>query len=168
MSTGPSASQRATGSFRLLRGPSAHLPPVVRTHLSHILANQLDGPLNPTTVRRAQTAEGVVWVFLAERSLCLAQDGHGAVGCSTLSNAESHGIQLGVFSPPSDRISRPHEFLLIGLAPDGIGRVSATIGDRLRTIRVQNNLFSIASDQPIFVRSLGEARRPQASASADP
>ena len=146
------AVKEAAEHFRLLRGPSDEMPEIVLRHLSHILSGQLDGPFKPTAVHSAQTAHGTVWVFLADGALCLAQAGYGAVGCSAVSRVESDGVSLGVFSPPSKKFPRPHNFLLISLVPDGIKQVEVTIGGRDRTVKVEHNLSSASSDRPIHVK----------------
>jgi hypothetical protein len=146
------AVKEAAEHFRLLRGPSDEMPEIVRRHLSHILSGQLDGPLKPAAVHSAQTAHGTVWVFLADGALCLSQAGRGAVGCSAVSHVESDGVSLGVFSPPSKKFPKPHNFLLISLVPDGIKQVEVTVGGRDRTVKVEHNLASASSDRPVHVK----------------
>jgi|GEM_PF-3366482 len=152
---------RAVESFHLLRTPSNDMPLVVRTHLSNILVGQLNEQINPTLVHRTNTGKGAVWVFRTDHALCLAQDGRGAVGCSTFSRARSHGISLGIFSPPTSTVPRPHNFLLIGLVPDGIKRVEVTVGNRRRTVEVHNNLFAASGDQPVNVGDWSRQSEPK-------
>jgi hypothetical protein len=152
------AVEGAAVHFRLLRSPSDGMPLIVRRHLSHILSGQLDGPLEPMAVHSAQTAHGTVWVFLADHALCLAHAGRGAVGCSAVSRVGSDGVSLGVFSPPSKQFPRPHDFLLISLVPDGIQQIGVTIGGRSRTVKVEHNLASVSSDQPIQAKSWARPR----------
>jgi hypothetical protein len=68
--------------------------------------------------------------------------------------ATSEGVSLGTFSPPSKRVHRLHHFMVLGLVPDGVERIELKIGMRRKTVEVKNNLYSVASDRPIFVRRL--------------
>ena len=139
-------------SFHLLEGSTEVLPKSSRSHLARILNTGSDSQFKPTLFQRAITANGVAWVFLNGNKVCLLQGNRGAATCSPASHARVKGVLLGAFSPPSKRIPRPHDFLLMGLAPDGVARVAITIGTRRQTIPVRNNLFSASGDRPVLVK----------------
>jgi hypothetical protein len=138
--------------FLLLRGPAESLPQPLRLHLTRLLRGRSAHDIRPVLAQRAVAAGEPVWVFIESANVCLAQGGLGSVACSKAGRAKLEGVSLGVFSPPSKRIRRPHNFLLLGLAPDGITRVGITVGKRRRTISVRNNVFAASGDRPILIK----------------
>lgn len=150
----PTPKHRVRQAFGTMRGPSASLPPSLRSHLTQILRRDRGSQLRASLVHQAHTSRGVAWVFLDGTAVCLAEDTNGSVACSSLAQAESEGVSLGVFSPPSKQVPKPHDFLLMGLAPDGVDRVAITIRYRHQVIDVQNNIYSASADRPIVIRQL--------------
>jgi hypothetical protein len=140
-------------SFRLFDSTPEMLPVSVRARLSRILKKP-GTPFTPSPVQRSHTNGGIVWAFVVGDQVCLTQGTHGASVCVAKDVAISEGVSLGTFSPPSQRIPRPHNFLLLGLVPDGVGRVELKIGRRRERAGVKNNLYSVSGDKPIFVRRL--------------
>lgn len=140
-------------SFRLFQSNAEALPDSVRSRLARLLTEPNE-PFNPSEVQRSHTKAGIVWAFVVGDQVCLAQGSHGASACVAMSIATSEGVSLGTFSPPSKRIHRPHHFMVLGLVPDGIGRIELRIGKQRKTAAVKNNLYSASADQPIFVRRL--------------
>lgn len=138
--------------FPILRGPAEHFPRALRSHLAHLLSNASAQPFQPRLVQRKRTAAGVVWLFVDGEAVCLAQGSLGSVACSNAKRARSEGVSLGVFSPPSAHTRRPHNFLLMGLTPDGVTGVIVSIGKRRHMIDVRDNLFSATGDRPILIR----------------
>lgn len=90
--------------------------------------------------------------------MCLVQANLGSISCSRRRQARSQGVVLGTFKPPTKEIPALHEFLVLGVVPDDVRFVVATIGRHLheRHIRVavRNNVFAIAAEQPVLVRKL--------------
>lgn len=140
-----------TNAFRLFSTPAEHMPGAMRSHLARLLSRHSPRHFQPTVEQREEVVGGAAWAFVDRGAVCLAQDGIGAVACSKARHARSAGVSLGVFSPPSGG-ERPHDFLLIGLAPDGVRRVAITIGKRHQTIDVQNNLFSASGEDPVLIK----------------
>jgi hypothetical protein len=140
--------------FLLLRGPTETLPQSLRSHLGRLLRGRSNRELRPFLAHRAVADEEPIWVFMERRNLCLAQGGLGSVACSKVHRAELDGVSLGVFSPPSKDVPRPHDFLLLGLAPNDVRKVEITIGKRRQLIDVKKNLYFVAGDQPILVKRL--------------
>jgi hypothetical protein len=140
-------------NFGLFESKPEALPGPVRSRLSRLL-KEPNEPFNPSQVQRSQSNAGIVWTFVVGDQVCLAQGAHGAAACVAMDIAISEGVSVGTFSPPSKRIHKPHGFLVLGLAPDGVGRVELKIGERRRTTVVKGNLYSVSSNQSIFIRRL--------------
>jgi len=147
----------AMETFDLLQGPTEAFPRPLQLHVGHLLNRKGNSPFYPILVQRARTPDGVAWVFLEGSEVCLVQGQSGSVACSPQPRAEAEGVSLGAFTPPSKRIPRPHDFLLMGLAPDGIRKVVVTIGKRRQKIAVRDNLFSASGSQPILIKQLVRA-----------
>lgn len=152
--TGTDASHRRSRSlsdqsaFRLLRGPTKSLPQRVRSQLARSLHGGSRDEFRPAHIHRALTAVGVVWTFFDGSALCLA-DSHGSVACAKAGRARSKGVILGTFTPPSKRVPRPHDFLVVGLVPEPIRKTVVTFGKQHRTLAVRRNLFP----PPVIARS---------------
>jgi len=100
------------------------------------------------------TSEGTAWVFLVRRSVCVAQGHLGGIACDPASRAAAEGVTLGVFSAPTKRRRKPHDFRLIGLAPDGVSHISVTVGTHRQTIIVRDNVFVASAEKPIVIRQM--------------
>lgn len=113
----------------------------------------------PVNTQLARTRGGRVWIFLTDRQMCLVQANFGSISCMEKRLARLKGVVLGTFKPPSDETPYLHQFLVLGVLPDDVRYVSATIGrhrhQRHIRVPVQNNVFAIAAEQPILVRGLG-------------
>lgn len=147
----PRVSPATTSSFALLRGPGTTLPKGMWFHLVQILHGGDHTKFRPTYVQRAHTAGGVAWVFVDDRSVCLAEGHRGSVACTNARRARSEGVTLGTFTPPSARVPRPHDFSVIGLVPDRVQQVVVTVGKRRLTLAVRRNLFSVSRNSPILI-----------------
>ena len=145
-------------SFHIFQGPTETLPATMRVHLGHLIDKTRHG-LHPALVQRVPTANGVVWVFIDGGQICLAESNQGAVACSRRSDAIADGVTLGVFTPPTQRIAKPHDFLLFGLAPDDRHRALFVVGKHQRIAAITNNLFSAAADEPILLKQLLRGRQ---------
>jgi hypothetical protein len=144
----------AKRSFHILRGATESLPLAIRSHLADQLAQPEASQFRPTLVQRAHTSEGTAWVFLERDSLCIAQGHLGGVACAQVARAVKDGVSLGVFAAPTKLQKHPHDFHLIGLAPDGITHIHVTIGPHRQLIAVRDNVFVASADRPIFIREL--------------
>jgi hypothetical protein len=63
-------------------------------------------------------------------------------------------VSLGSFSPRSRENPRPHDFVAMGLAPDGVSKVVVSIGNKKQVLPVRNNLYSASGDLPVIIRRL--------------
>jgi hypothetical protein len=144
-------------AFKVLRTRSEHLPPRLAEHIARLLkASEKARPVNTQLVR---TPGGSIWVFLTGDRMCLVQANFGSISCSKKRLARSQGVVLGTFKPPSKEVPYLHQFLVLGVMPDDVRYVSATLGrhSHQRHIRrpVQGNVFAIAAQRPVLVRRLG-------------
>lgn len=98
-------------------------------------------------------------MFVDGGQVCLVEGSQGAVACSQSSDAIAEGVTLGVFAPPNQRVSRPHDFLLFGLAPNDRQLAVLAVGKKQRISAVHNNLFSAAANEPILIRRLLRGRQ---------
>lgn len=139
-------------NFSLFQGSTEIPAPSLISHLQSVLHRPGGFRPDPSLAQRAPTAVGVAWVFVDDGAVCLAQGHRGSAACGTVGRVTAEGLSLGVFSPPSKDVPRPHNFLLLGLAPDRVHEVEISIGRRRKRVAVQNNLYSAAGGRPIFVR----------------
>ncbi len=100
------------------------------------------------------TPYGRIWVFITSKHLlCIVQSRGG--GCAPIKSAVKQGVYLGVFWPPTRRWPLPHGFLVQGVVPDDVERVSVVVGaTRTRVVPVKDNVFSAAAEQPVHVKRL--------------
>lgn len=100
-------------------------------------------------------AEGASHFYVAatEKLLCLTQP-RGAT-CARWGIAKQRGLVLGTFEPPTHGHPRPHDFLLQGIAPNGVRHVMVVIGQSHQiTVKVENNAFSVKRDRPVRLKRL--------------
>jgi hypothetical protein len=152
--TGNGGLSTALATFSVLQSPAERLPRPLRLHLGRILGHYLHSQFHPTSVQRVRSANGIMWTFVDGAAVCVAQGGRGSVACSQAGRAESEGVSLGVFTPPSERVPWPHDFLMVGLVPNQIDQVLVTIGRRQRTIAVHSNMFSASGGSPVLIKRL--------------
>jgi hypothetical protein len=156
-SSNPGGEENIAAAFKVLRTRSEPLPSPIVDHIARLL--QASGKAKPVDTQLARTGGGSVWIFLTREKMCLVQANFGSISCSTKQLARSKGVVLGTFKPPSKEAPSMHNFLVLGVLPDDVGYVSATIGRHLRQhhirVPVRNNVFAIAAEQPVLVRGLG-------------
>jgi hypothetical protein len=153
---GVAGAASAISAFALLRTPPEPMPRPLARHIAGLLKRS--DRARPADTQMVQTARGDVWVFLTRRELCLAQSGLGSLSCSPKKAAVKEGVVLGTFKPPSKSVPRLHEFLVLGVVPDGIHRVPVVIGEKPVThssaIPVRDNVFAVGGEEPILVGRL--------------
>lgn len=144
-------------AFKVLRTRSEHLPPPIAQHIARLL--KASEKASPVDTQLVETRGGSIWVFLTGERMCLVQANFGSISCLKKRLARSRGVVLGTFKPPSKEVPRLHRFLVLGVVPDDVRYVSATIGrhshERDIRVSVRNNVFAIAAEQPVLVRRLG-------------
>ena len=139
-----------------MRGRSERLPDPLANHVSRLLSQPRGA--KPVTTQVAGTAAGRIWIFFYGKKMCLAQEALGSVACSSMSLARSRGVVLGTFKPPSKEVPRMHGFQLIGIMPDDVRYVSATVGrmhqKRYIRVPVRHNVFAVSAERPVLVRGV--------------
>jgi hypothetical protein len=157
LSSNREGEENIAAAFKVLRTPPEHLPPALARHISRLL--KASERANPVNTQLARTSEGSIWIFLTSEKMCLVQANFGSISCSKKRLARSQGVVLGTFKPPSKEVPYLHQFLVLGVMPDDVRYVSATIGrhshDHHIRRPVRNNVFAIAAEQPVLVRRLG-------------
>jgi hypothetical protein len=142
--------------FKVFRTPSERVPPFLLRRIDRLLKRS--EKVNLVNTQLVETRTGPVWIFLNGQKMCLVHASFGSA-CLKQRLARLHGITLGTFKAPTKEVPRMHQFLVLGIMPDDVKYVSATIGRerRKRHIRVpvQNNVFSIAAERTVLVRVLG-------------
>jgi hypothetical protein len=146
-------------NFSLFQGSTEIPAPSLISHLQSVLRRPGGFRPDPSLTQRASTAVGVAWVFANDGDVCLAQGHHGSAACAPVRQVRAEGLSLGVFSPPSKAVQRPHNFVSLGLVPDSVHEVDISIGKRRKRIAVQNNLYSASGDRPVFVRRFLRSKR---------
>jgi hypothetical protein len=141
----------------MLRTRSEHLPPRLAQHIAGLL--KASGGVKSVNTQLARTREGSIWIFLTGEKMCLVQANFGSISCLKQRLARSQGVVLGTFKPPSKEVPYLHRFLVLGVMPDDVRYVSATIGRHSHEhhirVPVRSNVFAIAAEQPVLVRRLG-------------
>jgi hypothetical protein len=103
-------------------------------------------------IQKVGTFKGTVWLVIARNRVCIAR--RGAVACDTLRPVLRRGLALSTFRAPK----KPHEeltdFVLVGIAPDGVRAVTLLVGTKQQHRTVHNNVYAAASDAPITVIGL--------------
>jgi hypothetical protein len=148
----PAGSARIGEAFSLMATPPTSLPRAVRLHLASLVHPRHPRTFHPRSVHLANTASGPAWIFLERDELCLSQGHQGSVACISRGIAESKGIFLGTFDPPTSATPRPHGFRIVALVPDRIRKVGVSVGGRpTLTKRVSNNLLTYSAQRPILI-----------------
>ncbi|MEX0973415.1 MAG: hypothetical protein WDZ46_09200 [Solirubrobacterales bacterium] len=144
-------------AFEVLRTPSERMSPALVRHIARLRqASERDTLVN---TQLARTKAGRIWIFLTGKQMCLIQAEFGSISCTQKRLARSKGVVLGTFKPPTKAKPYLHRFLVLGVLPDDVRYVSATVGragDK-RHVRepVRDNVFAVAAEQPVLVRGLG-------------
>jgi hypothetical protein len=157
LSSNQEGEENIATAFKVLRTSSEHLSPPLTHHIARLLkASEKAKPVNTQLVR---TRGGLVWIFLTGEKMCLVQANFGSISCLRKRQARSRGVVLGTFKPPSKEQPYLHQFLALGVMPDDVRYVLATIGrhshERHVRVPLHNNVFAIAAEQPVLVRGLG-------------
>lgn len=151
----PAAQLRA---YRILHAPEQKAPPYIEASVRKTVA-KARGALRIWSSHLATTAYGGIWVLTGRISGegvgCIAQVGRAVAACVPTAEMVRNGLALGIVKHPS---KPPHAFLLIGIAPDRVRAVRATVGVGVgaatRTIPVRNNAYAIRARVPILVEGL--------------
>ena len=143
---------RGAEAFRVFRSFPSH--PSKETLQSIRRALDLYEPAaRVTRLHRSYTASGYVWVVATERLMCIVHSRGSA--CAPIPRAIQGGVVLGVFDPPDGHHKEPHNFLMLGLVPDGVTTVSGLVNYHRRILLpVKGNLVSATGDEPIHVKRL--------------
>lgn len=146
---------RTSNFFAVLRTP----PVDVRSRAveGSLASAAVVEPRSRFTDAHLASEEPELWVLSSHDSICIAQP--KAAACAPEDVAIREGVFLGTFLPPTRATPTPHDFLLQGLAPDGVARARVIVGKSRRfTVPIRNNVFSVKRNQPVRVERLLRAR----------
>lgn len=117
-------------AFAVLRQPPEPLGVGMQAAVERAIAGQgID--LSFSAAHHVRTATGEwTWIVPAGSWLCVVRERVGSVACSTTDQALRHGVQLQAANRARGRVRGRWEYLLIGLAPDGVRAARVTSADR--------------------------------------
>jgi hypothetical protein len=147
------ASEVLARAFRFLRGRPESMP----RELGSQVAQQLG--IRPRTLNLAAAqfiwAEGQrLWLVGGGGGICLVQASGGAVACDLAARVAHRGLALGVFDAPSKANARPHNFQLLGIAPDWARFVRLSVAGVPRSTPVRHGVYLFRANAPISVKKL--------------
>lgn len=102
-----------------------------------------------------KSGQAGLWLVPGHAVLCMFREPDMAASCSTASQAHRQGLVLQTYKVGVHR-GQPKQFKILGVAPDGIGTVSVTVGTRQTEIPVANNVYSTEARTPISVLPLSK------------
>jgi hypothetical protein len=138
-------------AFQIFATDPDHLPDREELLIqANIGAFRSSSPLS--RVHLVPTEHGRLWLFTTSNLVCLAHQ-RGAA-CAPILKAKKVGVFLSVFRPPTELEPRLHDFLVLGLVPDGVRKVIASADGHRLAANVEENTFSLAGDQPIQLQRL--------------
>lgn len=145
---------QGSGSYAVSAGRSRPFPPPLRRGLRETLGDPRPLRLRYEEARLFSTEVGVdVWLLRGHRVVCLVRDRTASAACTTEADAARSGLvlQLGILPRPG---APPSEFLLLGVAPDGVAaaRIEGRTGSR--QVTVAGNVFAARAKAPLSVRQL--------------
>ncbi len=146
------------GAYRVLRGPEEKAPRYAEVSVRQGLGKSYEA-FRAESSHLVHTAGGGIWVVTGRVSgegvACMVQASRAAVACASEVEMVRNGLALGIVEHPS---KPPHSFLVLGIAPDRVRAIRATVGvgadAMLRTVPVRNNAYAIRARVPIGVEEL--------------
>ena len=100
---------------------------------------------------RARPEDQPIGLTDLRRATCIVQASDGALACDTTAHVARRGVVLSVYAVTDNR---PHDFVLFGLAPDGIRHAQVRTAGRVRAVTVRDNVYSAAAPGPITLAGL--------------
>ncbi|MET0604538.1 MAG: hypothetical protein ABW167_21310 [Baekduia sp.] len=95
---------------------------------------------------RIETSHGAVWLTHLRRATCMIRAHDGSLACDATPRVTRKGLLLGVYAVSR---GRPHDFILLGIAPDWARRARLRIDKRTREVAVHDNTYAMAAARPI-------------------
>lgn len=132
---------------------SGGMPQALRSRAEEVLGEPRPLGLHFDQARRAEMPNGaVLWLVVGRGVACLFREVTATVACRTILQTYRQGIVLQVFKMSRSRgKARPSRFMVFGIAPDWVKRVTLKIGRRRHSVRVRNNAYTATSKRPIAV-----------------
>jgi hypothetical protein len=150
------AAQMVRRNFEIMRGQPERMAPSIGRH-TRTITGAPKGSFDLSSAQYGHASGTGFWVVGDRNIICLLEGNFGSVACDTAAQFASHGIALGTAGPPSHAGGRPREFRLLGVVPDWVNVVQATIGDRAKDISVADGAYEFQAELPIFISQLCKA-----------
>lgn len=139
--------------YSALRGQSRHMSAQMREGAMRTLAKAQSLRLRFDRARFAATPVGVgIWLVPGKGVICIVEDVKPATSCNSTADVARGGLWLEVYALNARH--EPTHFLVLGIAPDGVDAVRATIGQTSVSIPVVDNIFARRAEAPITIRSM--------------
>lgn len=124
------------------------MPARLRASVAEVLGEPQALHLEFDRARVVTTAPGNrLWVVPGRGVICTFKTGPVAAACATRGQAIQHGLVLGTYAI-AEQTHQPTSYLALGLVPNGVTSVEVRIGNALKRIVVEHNVFGIESDGP--------------------
>jgi hypothetical protein len=136
-------------AIRVARATPDRMPAALQAKVRASLGIPADVPFEDA--HRLATRRGTIWLTDLRRATCIVQARDGALACDTTAHVARRGLVLTVYAVTHDR---PHDFVLFGLAPDGVRRARLHDGDRVRAVAVRGNVYAAGSSRPLALDRL--------------
>lgn len=136
-------------NVRAAREAPGRMPVALQAKVRASLSVPAGVPFENT--HRLDTPRGALWLTDLRRATCIVQASDGALACDTTAHVAQRGVVLSVYAVTDNR---PHDFVLFGLAPDGIRHAQVRTAGRVRAVAVRDNVYSAAAPGPITLAGL--------------
>lgn len=148
------ASEVLTRAFRFLRGRRESMPRELGSQVAQKLGIR-PRALNLATAQFIWAKGQGLWLVGGGRGgICLVQASGGGVACDLVARVAHRGLALGVFDAPSKANARPHNFQLLGIAPDWARSVRLSVAGSPRSTPVRHDVYLFRANAPISVKKL--------------
>lgn len=140
-----------TSAYAVLHSSPEPVPARMAAHIEKTLGAP-PGSFQIEEAQYASTRGGSVWVLIGSRNImCLVQAGRGALICAPASIAVRRGLSIGLFAVPRRPGQRPHNYLLLGIAPDWVRNVQLRVANAAQSVAVRRNTYALRANAPILI-----------------
>lgn len=139
--------------FNVMRSPARQLPTGLRAQVAAALGSAAGEP-QLHSARRIHTQVGDVWLVPGTHRTCLAKGDEDGITCATNDIVGRAGLALATGTAPIRADGIPHNFLIVGLAPDSFHRARLKIGSSIKWVPVRNGVYTLRAARPIVIDRL--------------
>jgi hypothetical protein len=139
--------------LHLTQSPPVRLPAAVRNQIVSALGPR-SAAVRPFRTQHIATPQGDLWLVDGREQSCLIEGGKGGITCASNHLVRRYGLAVGIGDAPTQPGGKPHNFLLLGIAPDSIHRVLLKIGAGTQEVPVRHNVYTHRANVPIVISRL--------------